>query len=204
MGRDKALLELAGETLIERAVKKLRRVCAEVYVLSGELEPAKFVRLIPDIHLVGDVHPGCGPVGGMEAALVHSAFDWNLFLPVDMPFLPTGWIAQWVGDCLVGVGSDARIHMVTVDGRLQPGFCLLHREVLPFLTAAIELGDFKLMTVLQAAGRALAGERGLAARDAQDGQRRWFSNLNTPEDFADAEIHAKEVGEGWKEAEIGP
>ena len=35
MGRDKALLELAGKPLVLHAVTKLRRVCADVHILSG-------------------------------------------------------------------------------------------------------------------------------------------------------------------------
>ncbi len=36
MGRDKALLELAGSPLLGHAVTKLRRVCVDVRVLGGQ------------------------------------------------------------------------------------------------------------------------------------------------------------------------
>jgi molybdopterin-guanine dinucleotide biosynthesis protein A len=199
MGRDKALLELAGVPLVARAVKKLRQVCSEVHVLSDNPALAEFAPLVRDLH------PGCGPIGGMEAALAHSAFDWNLFLPVDMPFLPAEWMAEWVADCCLGpdcqrpdcpgaLASSVRVHMVTVDGRPQPGFCLLHSAVLPFLSEAIQRGEFKLLTALQAAGRGLAGGQGLAANEATKGAPpRWFANLNTPEDVAEAEKQADEL-----------
>ena len=87
MGRDKALLELAGKPLIEHAVTKLRRVCAEVHILAGaEGEHAGLARYAPLVH---DLHPGCGPISGIEAALTHTTHDWNLILAVDVPFLPT-------------------------------------------------------------------------------------------------------------------
>ena len=66
MGRDKALLELAGKPLVRHAVTKLRRVCADVQILSSDPELEAFAPL------VRDMHPGCGPMGGMEAALGHS------------------------------------------------------------------------------------------------------------------------------------
>jgi molybdopterin-guanine dinucleotide biosynthesis protein A len=192
MGRDKALLELAGEPLVGRAVKKLRLLCAEVHVLSNNAALAEFAPLVPDLR------PHCGPIGGMESALSHTAFDWNLFLPVDMPFLPADWIAGWVGDCLYEntLGeSGARVYILAVEGRSQPGFCLLHKAVLPLLSDAIGSGEFKLLAALQRAGKELAGDRGLAVhelpRSAQPG---WFANLNTPDDFAEAEsshqVHA--------------
>jgi molybdopterin-guanine dinucleotide biosynthesis protein A len=211
MGRDKALLELAGEPLVRHAVKKLRRVCMDVHVLSDNPELAGYAPLVPDIH------PDCGPMGGMEAALAHSIFEWNLFLPVDMPFLPSAFISSWLRNWLHEEDRGARIRMFKVDGRPQPGFCLVHRDVLPFLTAALERGDFKLMIVFEEAGRELALRRGFlpgaglwnvpmngfrATRgkgrkedwcyttDAQqEAQSLWFANLNTPEEFAEAERH---------------
>ncbi len=69
MGRDKALLELAGKPLVRHAVKKLRRVCMDVRVLSDNPELAAYAPIVPDIHR------DCGPMGGIEAALTHSIFD---------------------------------------------------------------------------------------------------------------------------------
>ncbi|XWK49511.1 NTP transferase domain-containing protein [Tunturiibacter empetritectus] len=58
MGRDKALLELAGKPLVRHAVTKLRRVCMDVRILSGNPELAAYAPI------VADLHPGCGPMGG--------------------------------------------------------------------------------------------------------------------------------------------
>ena len=90
MGRDKALLELAGKPLVQHAVTKLGRVCADVHILSERQELANYAPL------VGDLHRGCGPLGGIEAAFEHSQHEWNLFMPVDMPFLPTSFLSGWV------------------------------------------------------------------------------------------------------------
>jgi molybdenum cofactor guanylyltransferase len=209
MGRDKALLELAGKPLVRHAVTKLRRVCMDVRVLSDNPELAEYAPI------VSDLHPGCGPMGGMEAALVHSVFDWNLFLPVDMPFLPSTFIAGWLSNWLPEERRrGARVRMFTVDGRPQPGFCLLHKDVAPFLSAALELGEFKLLPVFEAAGKELALRQGLlldtglwnvpvdfrsgngpeedwwVPTDAQNvAKHLWFANLNTPEEFSEAERH---------------
>src|SRR5271156_1644278 len=83
MGRDKALLELGGKPLALHAVTKLQRVCSDVHILSENRELSAYAPL------VSDLHPGCGPIGGIEAAFAHSTHEWNLFLPVDMPFFPS-------------------------------------------------------------------------------------------------------------------
>jgi len=205
MGTDKALLELGGKPLIEHAVGKLRRLCAEVHILSSNAGLAQFAPLVPDIH------PGCGPIGGMEAALLWSTYDWNVFLAVDMPFLPTAFIQHWMREWMAQPDDGARVRMFTADGRPQPGFCVLHKEVAPFLFAAIRQDEFKLMPVFEAAGRELADRRGLpagrglwnrpvpAGAGAADvgsilpaqraAEHLWFANLNTLEDFAEAEAN---------------
>ena len=212
MGTDKALLQLANKPLIQHSVAKLRKTCSDVHILSTNMALAAYAPL------VADIHPNCGPIGGMESALTHSIFDWNIFLAVDMPYLPTPCIALSIRRWIESVDDGARIRMFTAEGRPQPGFCLLHKDVLPFLSEAINHGNLKLMRVFEEAGRELAQRRGFpsdaglwampvaGAQTTQgdtsamdmgfvtDEQRAaehlWFANLNTPADFENAEIYA--------------
>ena len=86
MGQDKALLKLAGKPLVLRAVEKLQQICADFYILGNRPELEIYAPLVRDLH------EGCGPLGGIEAAFSHSAKAWNLFMAVDMPFLPVGFL----------------------------------------------------------------------------------------------------------------
>ena len=216
MGQDKALIELAGKPLLLHAVKKLRRVCMDVRVLGANPAFAAYAPIVPDLH------PDCGPLGGMEAALSHSVFDWNLFMPVDMPFLPSAFLHNWVRRTLMDEKRGARLAMFTVDGVPQPTLAMVHRDVIPFVTSAVEGGKFKLYPVLEQAGKELAAKQGilpgmafrnmpwndqatfwatpnlfgsrqevwLATTEAQQAAKHlWFSNLNTPDEFAEAERH---------------
>jgi molybdopterin-guanine dinucleotide biosynthesis protein A len=155
MGQDKALVELAGRPLIEYSVGKLGQICSDVRILSSDPQLEAYAPLVPDLH------PGCGPLSGIEAALAQSAFDWNLFLPVDMPFLPTEFLASWVRATLGTKDSELRVSMFTVDGVPQPTLALLHREVRPFIDEAIATERLKLFPVLESAGREIAVIRGL-------------------------------------------
>lgn len=212
MGTDKALLQLANKPLIHYSVAKLRKTCSDVHILSANTALAAYAPL------VADIHPNCGPIGGMESALTHSTFDWNIFLAVDMPYLPTACIASSIRRCIHSADDGARIRMFTAEGRPQPGFCLLHKDVLPFLSEAIRRDNFKLMRVFEEAARELAQRRGfppeaglwaMTVAGAQTTQGNtstldtgfatsaqwaaehlWFANLNTPADFKNAEIHA--------------
>src|SRR5260370_10252507 len=127
MGRDKALLELGGKPLALHAVTKLQRVCSDVHILSESRELAAYAPLVRDLH------PGCGPIGGIEAALKHSRHEWNLFMPVDMPFFPSSFLSTWVADNVAFSWMKCtRVALFTVFGTPQPLFCLLHRDVAPF------------------------------------------------------------------------
>jgi molybdopterin-guanine dinucleotide biosynthesis protein A len=214
MGRDKALLELAGKPLALRAVTKLRRVCADVHILSARPELEAFAPLVRDLH------EGCGPMGGLEAALEHSPHEWNLFMPVDMPFLPAVFLDRWLRRVEGRGRMGMRVAMFRVDGLPQPLFSVLHREVAPFVREAMQHGRYKVSPVLESAAMELAARQGMlledvffhtpwgsmddsfaGAVDDEDELRQglseeqlearhlWFENLNTAAEFAEAERH---------------
>lgn len=197
MGRDKARIHLAGKPLIEHAVTKLRRICANVSILSADHMLTRFAPIVPDIH------PHCGPIGGIEAALRHTAHEWNLFLPVDMPFVPTSLLWNRVAGLLEVSESDpARspgVRFLTIGGRPQPALCLIHQAVSPLISEAILGEQQALLAAFEEVGRRLPG--GLAnlplqsfasvggtapvcawpLTSAQSAARElWFLNLNTP------------------------
>jgi len=209
MGRDKALLELGGTTLIELAVQKLSAVVSKVRILGSRPE---FKAYAP---MVGDLQEGCGPLGGLEAALADTTTDWILVLPVDMPFVPVRLLRCWVSNVLAE--DTARVAMFSCSGRPQPALCLLHREVRPFVADALSRSSFKLYTVFEDAASSVAAVHGVSlervlfvqeSRETADLFRRerdrtgggemglpleglesdlWFANLNTPEEFAKAQ-----------------
>jgi molybdopterin-guanine dinucleotide biosynthesis protein A len=207
MGADKALLQLAGKPLIAHAVAKLRCVCASVHILSANPALAAYAPLVPDLH------PNCGPVGGIEAALAHTSCDWNLILAVDIPFLPAAVLYRWATHITAPTQTD-RVALFTADGRPQPAVCLLHKQIAPSIAAAVALEEFKLLPVLEAAANVLALQHGqplqqllstdlspaellISPMDSapaftaaqQSAQALWFANLNTPQDFALAEAN---------------
>jgi len=211
MGRDKALLELAGKPLVLHSVTKLRRLCNEVSILGSSPE------LESHAPLVRDLHNGCGPMAGIEAALLSSKYDWNLILPVDVPFLPTRLLDDWLWSVLHEPIGEIKLSMLAVDDVRHPTLLIIHREIAPYLTTSLDRGDFKLFPVLRSAVEDIAARRrvkvkkvfvemqwddpwapkAIAKKEAwyspSEAQREnwhlWFANLNTPEEFAEAERH---------------
>lgn len=172
MGQDKALLRLGGMTLVERCVRKLAAVCDEVAIAGGEPELQHFARVVTDRA------PGCGPLGGIVAALEQSCREWNLFLPVDAPFVPVTCLPKLLRAAAEGCG-DAVI--ARAEGRLQPLCGVYSRKMLPRLRQELAEGRWKVAPALQAAGS--VGVIDFA-------NVKWFANLNTPAEFAEAEARA--------------
>lgn len=76
MGRDKALLELQGETLLARTIR-LGESLGASQVLVSRNQPGFIKDQIKD----------AGPMAGISAGLSHCDSRWMLVLPVDMPLL---------------------------------------------------------------------------------------------------------------------
>lgn len=167
MGRDKAMLVLSGKTLLGRAVDCLRqvealkdgdgRVTVTVVGERTELEGAD--------RAIVDRYEGCGPMGGMEAALrdlndiAGDTTEWAFFVPVDMPFLPPALIddllLEWAGAADAGALA---CHAVVGDTP-QPLLAVVHRSIHPLMVEALEQGRLKVGAVLQSASEAMSLSR---------------------------------------------
>jgi GTP cyclohydrolase I len=105
MGRDKALLEINGQTLLERTAALLREQVADVRVAvqpGGALDPVR-AHLQPLV----DPGPGLGPAGGLLAA--HGADPAAAWLVVacDLPGLDRAAIATLIAGRDPGCGATA-------------------------------------------------------------------------------------------------
>lgn len=155
MGRDKAMLELEGRTLLARTVEMLHGVeglgaGSDTITIAGQrdlLEGAD--RSIPDRY------PGCGPLGGMEAALDdlqrQDSAEWAFFVPVDMPLLRSHLIDRLLKNWTTAIESDSsiRVCLIELEGKLQPLVSLVHLKMHGEVKKALAAGHFKVAQVLQ-------------------------------------------------------
>jgi molybdopterin-guanine dinucleotide biosynthesis protein A len=84
MGRDKALIEMDGESLLERKVQKGKAYFDEVILLSGQTIYSMENRWLPD------KIENAGPLAGLLEALKDGAEHSKshiVIIPVDLPFL---------------------------------------------------------------------------------------------------------------------
>jgi len=186
MGRDKALLEVGGRPLVAIALDKLHALGFVPRLCGSRPDLAGFAETIPDNFA------GCGPLGGVEAALTVTDSDRNLFLPVDLPELPVTFL-RWMAARAETTGAIATIPRF--GGRPQPLCAVYSRRLLPGVRAALAAGDFRMMAAIPAA--AAAASEGIDGFDVESVAAalmpeswpdspplaRWFWNLNTPADY---------------------
>jgi molybdenum cofactor guanylyltransferase len=197
MGQDKALLQVEGKCLVEIALGKLRGLgVSHTGIAGAQSELSAYAAVIPDLH------SGCGPLSGIEAALAATSQTMNLFLAVDLPLLPAPFLA-WMLERAEITGSLMTVPRV--NGRPQPLCAVYHRDLLGPISAALDAGNYKVMPVITAAAHEKAvSESGEQAIDVFDMERvssadqrllrvsplplyRWFHNCNTPHDMAEVE-----------------
>ena len=118
-----------------------------------------------------DLVPGCGPLGGIHAALTTSKAEAELFLACDMPFVSAQWLrrlARVRGGPTTAVFS--RLRGLT-------GFpCLIPRSSLPVVEAQLAAEIYSLQ---QLAGVLRAKHLVVPASSEKQ-----FLNINTKADWA--------------------
>ena len=168
MGRDKALLEVDGETLVERALGLLRGLGLAPRICGSRLDLAHFADVVPDNF------PLCGPLGGIEAALAVSDTELNLFVPVDLPGLPGDFLRWLMARAETG---QAVATIPKYGGRLQP-LCAVYRP--QFADAAensLRSGHYKIDALFAAPHTRIVAEKELESAGFSSSM---FRNLNTP------------------------
>jgi molybdopterin-guanine dinucleotide biosynthesis protein A len=174
MGADKAFVALDGRTLLARALDLARSVTHDVRIVG---EPQKFAAFAP---VVEDVFPGCGPLGGVHAALRASQAELNLILAVDMPFVPPALLPFLITRAR---SSRAMVTVARAGGGWQPLCGVYRREFADVAEVALREGHHKI--------DALFGqERTLAIAEdeleAAGFSASVFRNLNTREELEEA------------------
>src|ERR1700726_2172822 len=91
-GRDKALVEFAGKPMLARMIELLKNSVQNVRIVAA---PGKYADFQTEI--VEDGWPGEGPLGGLVTALLYTqehqpAFEYNMVVSCDMPFLTVDWM----------------------------------------------------------------------------------------------------------------
>lgn len=163
MGHDKAFLEIDGSPLVVRAAEAVREAAGSLSLVDapGRREWAGF-------SVIYDTRENCGPLAGIEAALLHTHADWNLIVACDMPALAPavlrGLFEDAEGDCVVPRDPSGKAH---------PLCAIYHQQAGPKITRLLDAGVRRVMEAI----------RSLDAHFRRVDDPSYLQNVNTPEEW---------------------
>jgi molybdopterin-guanine dinucleotide biosynthesis protein A len=166
MGRDKALLPFRGRTLAEHIADQVLIATGQVSLIGNHA-----IYSYLGFPVIEDQYAGCGPLSGIQAAVTHSAAEWNFVCACDLPDITSEFIdallqraEQSATDAVIPVGPA---------GLPEPLCAAYHQRCGAAITQALSQDVRKVMD-------------GLASLDLDlwhvpDSQ--YFHNLNTLQDW---------------------
>ena len=165
MGNDKACLQLEGESFLQRITGELS--CYEERLLSVD-QPERYSDL--DWKHVADQIPGCGPIGGLSAALGSCCSDALLVVTCDVPLYRAefgAWLFEHLEepwDAVVPVSEDG----------IHPLCAVYRKRCFSLFQKQMEGGNYRIRAVLDQ----------LNVRYVDVGTRGdVLCNVNTPEEY---------------------
>lgn len=171
MGSDKAFLELNGLSLLARALALATKLTEQVRIVG---DAAKFV---PFEHVLADVYPGRGPLGGVHAALASSQSEFNLILGVDLPFLHVQVLKFLLAQAKA---SNAVVTVPFVDGHYQTLCAVYRKQFLAIAESALAEGRNKIDALFPKVVLRVVDEPELTIAGLNLSA---FRNVNTPEEW---------------------
>jgi len=174
VGRDKALLPVGQQTLIEMVIQHVQPYVGQVFVIGDVHNVRRLRDALPAQTVVTDVQPGYGPLMGIYTGLLHTETSWNLFLPCDMPWIDGRLIGRLAGACHGDGEVIASLH--PTEG-IQPFPLLCHVKACRTIGTLLNREERALQVLLRQPGARFitVGEPELW---------RSFTNVNTLADYA--------------------
>ena len=189
MGRDKARMPFCGEPLIERVLGRLASVGSELVVTTSRPEELAYLEQLT----FGGLHPRVvmdidGPAGAMRGIASSLTAAWLPLVAIvacDMPFLSPELIGT-LADRVEGIPLD--VCVPREDRGIEPLCAVWRRE--SCAPAACELLASDRQRIRCLIDRVHAGYLDEPQIIAAAGSLLCFENVNTPEEFAAAELLA--------------
>jgi molybdopterin-guanine dinucleotide biosynthesis protein A len=184
MGHDKALMPFLGRPLIQRLLERLAPLADELLVTTNSPDNYRFLGL----PLFRDLKPGRGALGGLYTALSSATREAVAVVACDMPFASAS-LLEAAHRLLIR--EEADIVIPDSGNGLEPLHAIYRRETcLPAIESAIEADQWRLISWFpQVKVRILQPDE----IKSYDPSGLAFWNLNTPEEFAEAEKMAKRL-----------
>jgi len=138
MGRDKALLEIEGKSLLQRALEVAAVVTPQVYVLTAWPDRYRST-LTEQSQFLLEYNSGSGPLVALTQALTEIPADWILLLACDLPLLDAQIVQNWASQLTAFPPSSLAV-VPYQNSRWEPLCGFYRQQSLPTLQIFIDQG----------------------------------------------------------------
>ncbi len=136
MGRNKALLDFGGETLIGRLYRILTEEFDEVFISANDPKTYRFL----GAPIVRDVFADGSSLAGIHAGLLRSPAQHCFFAACDMPFLNIE-LVRYLGR----IADDYDVIIPESESGLEPLHSFYSRRCIPYIEEQLQRGDLKVI-----------------------------------------------------------
>jgi molybdenum cofactor guanylyltransferase len=175
MGVEKALLNLDGNTIIDKILYVYKRIFQNIIIVTNS--PKKYKGC--GAKLTKDIVADKGPLGGIYTGLLESKDEYCFVAACDMPFINEELIRYIISM------ENYDVVVPVLEGKFEPLFALYSKSCLKVLKKQLEedklsIADFLLKVNIK--------EVKIDEIRMFDKQLLSLININTPEDFRAASI----------------
>ena len=171
MGRDKAWLEVGGQTLLARQIGLVREIGAVEIFISGRTD-ADYSAF--GCRVLQDRFSDAGPLAGIERALDATMSPLLLVLAVDLPEMTAEFLRRLAAGC-----SETHGIIPKLADRIEPLAAFYPKAAHALVLASLERGDF---AVTDFAGECVQSGLSRFIKPDASGARH-FANWNSPADL---------------------
>jgi molybdopterin-guanine dinucleotide biosynthesis protein A len=178
-GRDKSALVVEGRPIVERQLAELSAAADDVMIVGARAAADGMRRLQPSgdrLRLVADIVPGCGPLGGLHAALTEMRSDRVFLVACDMPYVD-GRFAEY----LLSLAGDAAVVVPQTDRGYHPLCAVYTRACLEPVAARLAERRLALHGLFADVPTRIVTPAEMSRFGAPS---RLLANVNTPDEYA--------------------
>ena len=171
-GRDKSALLVDGRAILDRQIDALTPLVDDLMIVGHRVN-------VPGARVIADIVPGCGPLGGLHAALTSARSDVLFLVACDMPYVSSALVEH-----LLSLAGDADAVVPQTERGYHPLCAVYTRTCLE--PAAAQLADrrLKMLELLERVRVRVVPIEEIRCFGAPD---RLLANVNTPADYAGLE-----------------
>ena len=177
-GRDKGALLVDGRTIRERQIEAIAPLTDDLQVVVSSAS-ARDHAAGASARWIADLVPGCGPLGGLHAALTAARHDTLFLIAGDMPYVTTAFAEYLLS---LAAGADA---VVPQSERGYHPLCAVYTRAC-LEPAAARLADrrLKMVDLVNSVRTRVVPIEAIRRFGEPD---RLLANVNTPADYAGLE-----------------